>query len=102
MVLAVKVLLGLIILGCIIWPFVFKKEAVAVVTPEEKVLDALLLQKEQTYVAIKELDFDYNMDKLSKEDYKDLSQTYKQEAVAILQKIDALSADKKAEGTAGG
>ncbi len=102
MVSAVKILIGLIILGFILWPYVGKEEAEEVIVPQKKAMNDLLLQKEQTYAAIKELDFDYQMDKLSEEDYQELSEQYKQKAVAVLQQIDELSASVEAGSKASG
>ncbi len=102
MVLAIKILIGLIVLGFILWPCVGKKEAEEAALPQEKDLHLLLEQKEQTYAAIKELDFDYQMDKLSEEDYQELSREYKQKAVAVLQQIDELSGSLKVGTKASG
>ncbi len=102
MVLAVKILIALAILAGIIWPYLAKEEAEEVVVPQEKALHDLLLQKEQTYAAIKELEFDYQMDKLSEEDYQELSGQYKQKAVAVLQQIDELSGSVEAGSKASG
>ena len=48
----------------------------------------LIERKEAIYGAIKAIAFDYEMGKLSKEDYQELRQQYKQEAVQLLKKID--------------
>ena len=48
----------------------------------------LIERKEAIYAAIKDIEFDYQMGKLSKEDYQELRQQYKQEAVHLLKKID--------------
>lgn len=100
MILATKIVISLVILVWIIWPFISKKKDEGSKTvPVNDVLLKLTEQKEHAYAAIKELDFDYNMGKLSEEDYKELKQQYKQDAVSFLQQIDALV---KANGTANG
>lgn len=50
----------------------------------------LVERKENIYAAIKEIEFDYQMGKLSEEDFKALRQQYKDEAVNLLKKIDQL------------
>jgi cytochrome c-type biogenesis protein CcmH/NrfG len=47
-------------------------------------------RKEAIYAAIKDIEFDYQMGKLSEEDFKELRQQYKDEAVGLLQKIDQI------------
>lgn len=48
-----------------------------------------LVERKQTiYAAIKDIEFDYQMGKLSKEDYQELRQQYKDEAVRLLKEID--------------
>jgi rubrerythrin len=56
--------------------------------PSGYMLDRLHSEKESLYNAIKELDFDYNMGKLSKEDYEELEKRYKVQALAVLREID--------------
>jgi F0F1-type ATP synthase membrane subunit b/b' len=54
----------------------------------------LLERKETVYAAIKEIEFDYQMGKLSEEDYNSLRQQYKDEAVSILKKLDTFQSQK--------
>ena len=54
---------------------------------EEK-LRRLDLEKESLYAALKEIDFDYDLGKLSKEDHEELQKKYKLQAAAILKEID--------------
>ncbi len=48
----------------------------------------LVERKEAIYAAIKEIEFDYQMGKLSETDFKELRQQYKDEAIGLLGKID--------------
>lgn len=48
----------------------------------------LIERKEAIYAAIKDIEFDYQMGKLSEEDFQALRQQYKEEAVGLLKKID--------------
>jgi len=57
---------------------------------DTKELKELLSQKEAAYAALKELEFDYGVGKLSDEDYKELQQKYQGEAIAVLKRIDEL------------
>ena len=48
----------------------------------------LIERKEAIYAAIKDIEFDYQMGKLSEEDFQELRQQYKDDAVKLLKKID--------------
>ncbi|HEX9653523.1 MAG TPA: zinc ribbon domain-containing protein [bacterium] len=50
----------------------------------------LIDRKEAIYAAIKDIEFDYQMGKLSEEDFQMLRQQYKDEAVGLLKKIDQI------------
>lgn len=56
-------------------------------------LDELLVQRDATYVALKELDLDREMGKLSPADYQALRDRYRARAVAILQELDSRQAE---------
>ncbi len=58
------------------------------------VLENLVTQRDATYAAIKDLEFDHTIGKLSDSDYKGLRAKYETKAVAILQELDGL---KKAQ-----
>lgn len=54
-----------------------------------------LLERKQTiYTAIKDIEFDYQMGKLSEADFKELRQQYKDEAVGLLRRIDHMQGRK--------
>lgn len=64
-------------------------------------------RKHTIYSSIKDIDFDYQMGKLSQEDYETLRATYKQDAVSVLKEIEQAStpardgaAPKKRSGSA--
>lgn len=48
----------------------------------------LLAQRDVVLSAIKDLEFDHEMGKISDEDYEQMNTQYRQEAVAVLQAID--------------
>jgi len=54
-------------------------------------INALQNQKESLYSAIRDIDFDYGLGKLTKEDYEELRLKYRIEAASVLQKIDDMS-----------
>ena len=54
----------------------------------------LVERKETIYAAIKDIEFDYQMGKLSEEDFKELRQQYKDEAIGLLKKIDKIQGKK--------
>ncbi|MFQ6059046.1 MAG: zinc-ribbon domain-containing protein [Anaerolineae bacterium] len=58
------------------------------VAEEENPLGDLLTQRDATYMAIKDLDLDYAMGKLSEEDYRSLRAQYTAQGVSILQALD--------------
>lgn len=51
----------------------------------------LVARKNEIYAAVRDIDFDYRMGKLSEEDYNSLREQYKQEAVKVMQALDRMS-----------
>ncbi len=61
-------------------------------------LDTLIAQRDSAYDAIRDLDFDFQMGKLSQSDYAAMREKYKARAALALQQIDALGGgDSKAD-----
>lgn len=58
-------------------------------------------QKAEIYKAIKDIEFDYQMGKLSEEDYTELRDQYKTQAIEILKKIDARAMGAARRGPGG-
>ncbi|MFQ5707883.1 MAG: zinc ribbon domain-containing protein [bacterium] len=54
--------------------------------------------KNNIYAAIKDIEFDYRMGKLSEEDFRQLRQQYKDEAIGLLKKIDQFQRRKQKKG----
>lgn len=54
-------------------------------------------KKRAAYSALKELEFDFHMGKLTKEDYTELRSHYEREAIEILKEIDKSSSKEKLE-----
>lgn len=59
-------------------------------TESPSALDGLVAQRDAAYDAIRDLDFDFQMGKLSQSDYAALREKYKARAALALQQIDAL------------
>ena len=51
---------------------------------------SLLLQKEMLYVAIRDLDFDFQTGKVDQKDYDELRRQLEREAIYILRQLDAV------------
>lgn len=83
----VLILVGVIFFMAV--PFFRPEEAKAIMTayPDGE-LPALFLEKEAAYAAIKDLDFDHLMGKLSDEDYRSLQSKYEFRAIDVLKKIE--------------
>ncbi len=56
-------------------------------------LDGIVAQRDAAYDAIRDLDFDFQLGKLSQSDYVALREKYKGRAATALQQIDALGGD---------
>ena len=59
-------------------------------TAERNALDTLVTERESAYQAIRDLDFDFQLGKLSSADYQSLREKQKAQAASVLQQIDAL------------
>ena len=68
------------------------KDRITLTTDER--LRELNLRKEGAYATIKELEFDLEMGKVSKEDYETLKGQYTREAVDSMKEIDKLRSNK--------
>ena len=69
-------------------------------TPMSKVHETLRhleIQKENAYAAIRELEFDFSMGKLSEADFNTLKAQYRADAVHLLREIDALGSDDQTD-----
>ncbi len=58
-------------------------------------LNQITLKKEGAYAAIKELEFDLSMGKLSKEDFETMKKQYTLDALEYIEEIDQLQASEK-------
>ncbi len=69
-------------------------------TPVSRVTESLRqleVKKDNAYAAIRELEFDYNMGKLSKSDFGSLERRYRADAVRLIEEIDKLQSGHKVD-----
>jgi rRNA maturation endonuclease Nob1 len=80
----------LAVVGYLIFHPLLRPRVLAGLTPPSKEIQEKLLekQKEDVYAAIKEMDFDFGMGKISEQDYQELRDEYKSKAVDILKELD--------------
>jgi hypothetical protein len=71
------------------------KKLVEAVDPAIDEYKHLLVRKEETLISIKELEFDYNTEKISESDYKELLHKLETEATGILEHLDQLEQERK-------
>lgn len=80
-------------------PFFFRRKELDTFPSESEVahqdpiiekLKNLNNQKDSLYAAIKDIEFDYGLGKLSQEDYQELNAKYKNEAASVLKEIDSI------------
>lgn len=80
------VLLAALAVGFVILPLV--RPGRRVLVDEEGPLADLILRKDTVLQSIKELEFDYQTEKLSEEDYQRLDGRLRQQAIALLRQIE--------------
>ncbi len=82
-------ILALVAIGIATYPL-FKREVGIVAAPGVNTgLENILSQREATYSAIKDLEFDHAQGKISDADYGDLRAKYEAKAFGILQQLEA-------------
>lgn len=94
MITLIALALAILVVAFVAYPLfrgVPEEESVAA-SAEELELERVLSQRESTYAALKDLEFDLAMGKLSEEDYQELSRRYKGRAIDILKELDQLAA----------
>jgi LSD1 subclass zinc finger protein len=92
MVLIAIALMIVIALAIVVYPY-FKSSReldVAFADLSDPMLENLVVQRDATYSAIKDLEFDHAMSKLSDADYKSLRSKLETKAVSILQELDGV------------
>lgn len=83
------VLIVLAVLSLIAYPLLRVRGGRKVILDDtEDELGELVKRKESSYTALKELEFDYHTGKLSDEDYRELCDVYKSEALQAIRTIE--------------
>lgn len=82
---------SVLVAAFVAWPLLIGRPEATEDAAEGSDFDELLAQKDATYGAIKELQFDHAMGNLSTADYQELAKRYEDKAVALLQTIDEVS-----------
>ena len=75
--------------GAIAWPFLGRRVNGDATRKPIVPWDELVSQRDTTYQALKELEFEYSLGNLSDADYADLRERYRTQAAGILQRLDA-------------
>lgn len=83
--------------GAIAWPFLGRRVGGDDAREPARPWDDLVSQRDTTYQALKELEFEYNLGNLSDADYADLRERYRTQAAGILQRLDAATEDSGPE-----
>lgn len=90
MVYVVIFLLMLIALAVVAYPLLRPvSEPSAQATDADMALEELLSQRDATYAAIKELEFEHQLGNLSAQDYQELREQYRRKAARLLQQIES-------------
>ena len=71
------------------------KKLVEAVDPDSDEYKHLLVRKEETLISIKELEFDFNTEKISESDYQELRKKLEAEATELIEKLDRLEQGQK-------
>jgi len=97
-------IIPLIIIVCVFvcYPFFTRNKDTSLYIEEEGLYEGdkdpsisyLEYEKDHIYRAIKEIDFDYGLGKLSEDDYSDLRNQYIYQAAEIVNKLDGLALEK--------
>jgi RNA polymerase subunit RPABC4/transcription elongation factor Spt4 len=102
-IIVILVLLTILALGAVAYPlWAGGEEQKWEESPPDQALEDLLVQKEAAYAAIKDLDFDYQMGKLSAGDYAEMKDRYKGKAISVLKQLDELTPEATASAVDSG
>lgn len=102
--LVVMLVASVAVASYVAWPLLAGKgtrEPDGAMAEIEGFVDDLLVQKEATYGALKELEFDHAMGNLSARDYRELASRYEDKALALLKAIDEVAESQEGGGRAG-
>lgn len=87
--LLIALVLSGLAMAAVAWPLL-KKGPTPVLVENDRLAD-LLHRKEQVLTAIKELEFDYRVGKMSEADYQQYDQRLRRQAIGIMQQIEQVA-----------
>ena len=91
----VFVVIVLLVVGIPLFGKLQLKKLVEAVDPDSDEYKHLLVRKEETLISIKELEFDFNTEKISESDYQELRKKLEAEATELIEKLDQLEQGRK-------
>ena len=89
------VVIVLLVVGIPLFGKLQLKKLVEAVDPDIDEYKHLLVRKEETLISIKELEFDFNTEKISELDYQELRKKLEAEATELIKKLDQLEQGRK-------
>ena len=89
------VVVVLLVVGIPLFGKLQLKKLVEAVDPDSDEYKHLLVRKEETLISIKELEFDFNTEKISESDYQELRKKLEAEATELIEKLDQLEQGRK-------
>ena len=89
------VVVVLLVVGIPLFGKLQLKKLVEAVDPDSDEYKHLLVRKEETLISIKELEFDFNTEKISESDYQELRKKLEVEATELIEKLDQLEQGRK-------
>ena len=89
------VVVVLLVVGIPLFGKLKLKKLVETVDPDIDEYKHLLVRKEETLISIKELEFDFNTEKISESDYQELRKKLEAEATELIGRLDQLEQGRK-------
>ena len=89
------VVVVLLVVGIPLFGKLQLKKLVEAVDPDSDEYKHLLVRKEETLISIKELEFDFNTEKISESDYRELRKKLEAEATELIGRLDQLEQGRK-------
>ena len=89
------VVVVLLVVGIPLFGKLQLKKLVEAVDPDSDEYKHLLVRKEETLISIKELEFDFNTEKISESDYQELRKKLEAEATELIGRLDQLEQSRK-------
>ncbi|HCG71783.1 MAG TPA: hypothetical protein DE038_00605, partial [Nitrospina sp.] len=89
------VVVVLLVVGIPLFGKLQLKKLVEAVDPDSDEYKHLLVRKEETLISIKELEFDFNTEKISESDYQELRKKLEAEATELIGRLDQLEQGRK-------